>query len=138
MRLFLDSSALAKRYIREPSSSDVIARCRDADEIILSVLCPIEILSGLNRLRREGKLSLADYRALKKDLSADIAQASIVPVDPEIVKIARICLEKSPLRALDAIHVASAKASRCDLFLSADRQQTLAATVSGLNAELLK
>jgi len=39
MRILLDSSALAKRYVCEPGTEQVLSRCRDADEIVLSVLC---------------------------------------------------------------------------------------------------
>ena len=137
MKIFFDSSAFAKRYISEHGSANVIQRCFDATHVILSVLCPIEILSGFNRLRREGKMSLAEYKKLKVTLAEDLAHAHIVPLGSDVVKFASHCLEKSPLRALDAIHVASAQASQCNLFLSADRQQTLAAALAGLEVELI-
>ena len=38
MRLFLDSSALAKRYVLENGSDRVVELCREADEVVLSSL----------------------------------------------------------------------------------------------------
>jgi len=38
MRLFADSSALAKRYLPEPGRETVLARCAAADEMIISFL----------------------------------------------------------------------------------------------------
>ncbi len=127
MRVFLDSSALAKRYVRELGSEAVAARCREAKEILLSVICVPEVLSGFNRLRREGLLSAHHYRHLKQEFAADIDQASVITLTPAVLRSTTQCLEAERLRAMDAIHVASAMESHCDLFLSADRQQCHAA-----------
>lgn len=135
MRIFLDSSALAKRYIFEPGTEQVLRRCREADEIVLSALCVPELISAFNRLRREGKLTAARYRRLKGDLAADLEQATIVDLTPSVVHRTIFCLEHAPLRALDAIHAASAAESLCDLFISADRRQCEAAARLKLRIE---
>ncbi len=127
MRLVLDSSALAKRYISEPGSRAVMAACQAADEIVLSVVCVPEILSALNRLRRAGELSDTDYLRLKQDFAADIDEAVVVSLSRSVLRGTIVCLESTHLRALDAIHVASAIEAGCDLFVSADRQQCRAA-----------
>ena len=48
MRLFLDSSAFAKRFVNEAGSQDVERLCSLADELALSVICVPEIVSALN------------------------------------------------------------------------------------------
>jgi uncharacterized protein len=125
MILFLDSSALAKRYVAERGSELVAKRCADAHIITLSTLAPIEVLSGLGRLRREGSLATSRYRYLKKELSADIAQARIVTLEAAVVKKAIHALEVAPLR------------TECDLFLTADTQQARGAQVLKLHTELV-
>lgn len=135
MRLFLDSSALAKRYAAEPGTEQVLRLCREADEIILSVLCVPELISGLNRLRRDGRLSTPHYRKLKRALAADLEAATLVDLTPAVVDRAIGCLERTPLRALGAIHLASALESVCDLFVTADRRQAEAAARLNLKAE---
>lgn len=135
MRILLDSSALAKRYVFEPGTEQVLRRCREADEIVLSVLCVPELVSAFNRLRREGALSASRYRRLKRDLAADLEQATIVDLTPSVVHRTVACLEHEPLRALDAIQVASALESLCDLFISADRRQCAAAARLKLRTE---
>jgi uncharacterized protein len=137
MILFLDSSALAKRYVAERGSELVAKRCADAHIITLSTLAPIEVLSGLGRLRREGSLATSRYRYLKKELSADIAQARIVTLEAAVVKKAIHALEVAPLRTLDAIQIASAMLAECDLFLTADTQQARGAQVLKLHTELV-
>jgi uncharacterized protein len=127
MRIFLDASALAKRYLVEPGTESVVELCRQAEEIILSSICVVEVISGLNRLKREKKLAAKQYDQLKESLAADVSQATILDLSPPIISTAVSCLEHSALRAMDAIHVASAKESVCDLFVSGDDRQCHAA-----------
>jgi predicted nucleic acid-binding protein len=135
MRIAFDSSALAKRYVREPGTPRVLALCAQATEVVVSILCVPEILSGLNRLRREKRLSSDGYLQAKKDLADDLAQATIVPVTPAVLSRTIELLEKAALRTLDAIHIAVATDSACDLFVSTDVRQCEAADVLGLKIE---
>jgi len=135
MRLFPDSSALAKRYLPEPGRDIVLARCEAADEIILSFLAPIEVVSAFNRLRRAGRLTDAQYDELKGKLTTDVANTTVIYPDPSFVPSAFACLEGAPLRACDAIHVASALECSPDLFLSGDHRQCAAARAMGLTVE---
>jgi uncharacterized protein len=135
MRVFLDASALAKRYSAEAGSEKVLEFCRRAEEILLSSIAIVEVLSGLNRLRREKRVTPRQYDQLKKDLAADVGQATILDLAPAVIRTAIHCLEHAPLRAMDAIHVASAKESVCDVFLSADTRQCRAARLLKMNVE---
>ncbi|GAI32781.1 unnamed protein product, partial [marine sediment metagenome] len=62
MKIFFDTSALVKRYVDEPNSDRVIEICRQADRLILSIICLPEMISTLNRLLRENTISAEDYR----------------------------------------------------------------------------
>ena len=137
MRLFADSSALAKRYLREPGRDVVLARCAAADEVLISFLAPIEVVSALNRLRRAARLTDEQYEELKKKLTADAQNATVVLPGPSVEAGAFRCLESAPLRASDAVHVASALECRPDLFLTGDRRQHEAAKGMGLKVEFV-
>ena len=65
MKVFLDTSALAKRYVAEQGSDQVLAVCQQADSLVVSVICLPELVSTLCRLVREEKLASAAYRTLK-------------------------------------------------------------------------
>jgi len=56
MKTFLDSSAFAKRFVDETGSDKVEETCAQASELGLSVICVPEIISALNRRRRERSL----------------------------------------------------------------------------------
>jgi hypothetical protein len=62
LNVFLDSSALAKRYIEEKGSDQVQAILSSASALAVSVICVPEIVSALCRRRRERKLSTEEYR----------------------------------------------------------------------------
>jgi hypothetical protein len=135
MRVFLDASALTKSYIPEPGTAEVTARCAEAEEVILSVIAVPEVASAFNRIRREGRLSDDHYRSLKQQLAQDAENATVLELTESVVDGAIRCLERSPLRASDAIHIASALEIAPDLFLSGDRRQCEAATAMGLKVE---
>ena len=63
---------------------------------------------------------------------ADITDAAICDLAPEVIRHAIIGLEKNVLRAMDAIHLGSALALNVDIFVSADARQCAAATQAGL------
>ena len=132
MKVFLDTSAFAKRYVVEPGSDKVMALCRQADDLVVSVICLPELISTLSRLVRERKLAKADYRKLKGDAMADLADVDICQLTPDVLASAVSLLESHPLRAMDALHVACALAVEPDSFVSADLRQHAAARKAGL------
>ncbi|OPL14571.1 MAG: twitching motility protein PilT [delta proteobacterium ML8_D] len=132
MKTFFDSSAFAKRYIEEKGSQLVDDICYKATEVCLSVICVPEIISALNRRLREKRLSPRDYRTIKQHLSDDVRDAVIINLTSEVIRMSTKLLESSPLRAMDAIHVACASVWKSELFVSSDKQQLSAAKKAGL------
>lgn len=133
MKLFLDTSAFAKRYVAESGSDKILGFCEQADSLVVSVICLPELISTLSRLVREKKLTKADYRKLKSRVMADLADTDIVPIDTGVLVTTTSLLETHTLRAMDALHIACAIASAPDKFISADQRQLFAARKSGLN-----
>jgi uncharacterized protein len=127
VKLFLDTSAFAKRYIVESGSDKVLKLCRSAERLAVSVICLPELASTLNRLVRERHLSASKYDLLKKTMLADLGDADICEMTTPVLSDVIRLLESNALRAMDAIHVACAMAYGADLFASADRRQLAAA-----------
>ena len=75
MRVCFDSSAVAKRYINEPGTAEVLAWCDRADELVLSVIALPEMISAFCRLQREGRSSAAEYHAIKNEVMSDLVAA---------------------------------------------------------------
>ncbi len=132
MRVFLDTSAFAKRYVAERGSDKVIDLCQRADDLTVSVICLPELISALSRLRREKKLDSANYHRLKNDAVADLADAGICQLTEHVLASVVSLLEQNSLPAMDAIHVACAIAVKPDVFVSGDREQLATARRAGL------
>lgn len=132
MKVFLDTSAFAKRYVAEPGSDKVLAMCQQADSLVVSVICLPELVSTLSRLVREKKLAKAAYLKLKGDAMADLADADVCQITSGVLASVVSLLESHSLRAMDALHVACALACKPDVFVSADHRQLSAARKAGL------
>lgn len=132
MRVFLDSSAFAKRYIEEAGSQPVDDVCQEATELCLSVICIPELISALNRRVREKYLSQKNYNTIKRALSEDVQDITIINLTSEVIARTTRLLEDNALRAMDALHVACALEWGAELFVSSDKQQIIAAGKAGL------
>jgi predicted nucleic acid-binding protein len=135
MKLFLDSSAFAKRFVEESGSQEVERLCSQADELCLSVICVPEIISALTRRSREKTLTRQNYARAKQRLAQDVRDTVIINLTPEIIHSSIEVLESTSVRTLDALHIACALACEADLFASADHRQLDAAKTLGLKTK---
>lgn len=138
MNVFFDSSAFAKRFIEETGSDEIERVCSNSDSIALSSICFPEIISAINRRLRENHLSKKDYFLIKERMILEFECIEVINVLPEVIGKTIALLEKYNLRTLDAIHVASAIIWKAELFVSADKRQTLAAKKAGLKVKLIE
>jgi len=135
MKAYLDSSAFAKRFIEESGSNGVESICTKASELGLSVLCVPEIVSALSRRLREHTLTHTQYNAAKRRLLDDVRDADIISLTPSVIGSAIMIIETSPVRAMDALHIACALEWGAELFASSDKQQLSAAKRAGLKIQ---
>jgi uncharacterized protein len=137
MRILFDTSALYKRYNVEAGRDQVIAAGDRAREVMVAAHCRAEIASALNRNRHDGLLNADDYAQIMRAVHGDFADFTLVVLDAQVEAHAISAMEKSRLRAMDALHIGTAQAARVDLFVTADRRQALAAEAVGLKTELI-
>jgi predicted nucleic acid-binding protein len=137
MRLAVDSSSFAKRYIQEAGSDRLDDLLQNASDLAFCVIVVPELISGLNRRLREGALTDRDYRQARKQLLADVRDATVLQLTPAVIASAVKLLENNVLRAMDTLHVACALEWKADLFVTSDRKQADAAGNSGLRTEYL-
>jgi predicted nucleic acid-binding protein len=104
--LYFDASALAKRYVREPETASV-RRLLGRGVPATSRLSEVEVTSALGRRWREGTVSADDRDRALARLREDIASMYVVELSAEIAAAACALLLRHPLRAPDAIQLAS-------------------------------
>lgn len=108
MTRYFDASALVKRYVRERGTVTV-RRLLASGVIATSRLSEVEISSGIARRAREGSFTNRTRDRMIAALQADLPALAIVEMIPEITADARALLLRHPLRAGDAIQLASCR-----------------------------
>lgn len=137
MSAYIDTSALAKCYVREPESLRVLEWADAHGTLVTAALTLVEFRCLLARRRRGGQIDgQLEQRALAEFDShvrsgawrihpmpfADYAGArDLIDILPEV-----------PLRSLDAMHLAAARSCGATDFATADKIQAAAAEALGL------
>ena len=140
---FADTSAFAKRYLPEVGSGWVKSWIEpDAGNyIIISILGTVEFVSLLARRQREGIVSVADFIGLQNTfLYHTYHQYRVIPMAINVVVEARQLVARHPLRALDALQLATAIVARKALgttitFVTADTKLLAAASLEGFTTD---
>jgi predicted nucleic acid-binding protein len=137
-RLLMDSSALFKRYNVELGSDRVAALVDGARELVVAAHCKAELASAFCRQRHDGHVSGDDYLRIMAVVQQHFGAFSRVELDRRVESLAIAAMERSRLRAMDALHIGTAQAAGVDLFVTADRRQAQAAQAAGLKTELIE
>ena len=136
---YFDTSILVKSYINEPGSSQARSLLRRY-KCLTSDISRVEAMSAIsNRLGLE-QLTKRAFEAISARMVSDRRRWEIVLVSDAVLDRAEEVIRISPIKALDAIHIASALVFKADsrvpiLFISADQRQLNAAAVCGLQVE---
>jgi predicted nucleic acid-binding protein len=148
-RYYVDASALVKRYVDE-TGSDWLQALLEPEQgglVLISRLAIVEVISAFARRRRDGSLSADSFTALRDAFRGDCLRSyQVMPPTLAVVELACALLEHHPLRAYDAVHLATALsaerffgaqgyASASLTFLSADDRLNRVAAVEGLSVD---
>ncbi|MGE0455198.1 MAG: type II toxin-antitoxin system VapC family toxin [Vicinamibacteria bacterium] len=133
---YLDASALVKRYVTERDSPRV-RQWLTAGPVATSRLSAVEIGSALGRRCREGAFSAAERDRILGALEDDFTFVRVIELSAPVVGEAQVLLRRHPLRAGDAIQLASAVWLRRELdqvvsFAVYDDRLKAAAAAEGL------
>ncbi len=141
---YADSSVLVKRHVYEIGTDWFRALVNPATDnaIITARISIVEVYSAFNRRMREANLSPIDYSQIVTDFAAICnTEYELVELTPSVVEQARLLLERYPLRAYDAIQLASSLTANKALhstglspltFLTADDRLLIAAQAENL------
>jgi hypothetical protein len=111
--LYLDSSALVKRYKNEPGTDALNERLseetKNARRVFTSVLTFAEIHAVIARQSQETRLSTAEAEAIHDSFDADwVVGLSPIELFAGVLVSIRGIVRTHPLRGADAVHLASA------------------------------
>lgn len=126
--LYVDSSALLKRYISERDSSVAISHM-DADPVLVtSRITEVEVRRNLARL-----LDADDAMLAKRQFTEDLDAFALVGLDAVTCNEAARIAEQTMCRSLDALHLgACVRAGSAASLLTFDLRQAQAARSLGI------
>lgn len=129
MSVYVDSSALLKRYVDEADSADAEALLRADDTLLTARHTIVEVRRTLARLLTGRDLALA-----RAAFAEDVRSFSIIELDAATCESAAMIAEVTGVRTLDALHLAAAQRVSAPgvSFLTFDIRQAQAARALGL------
>jgi hypothetical protein len=128
MTLYVDTSALLKRYISEPDS-DLAEHLMMSDPVMVtSRLTEIELRRNLARL-----VNREDLIRIRRSVQTDLNSLALIDLDHVTCNQAALIAEQTLCRSLDALHIAAAqRVGPSTTFLTFDIRQGQAARSFGL------
>jgi predicted nucleic acid-binding protein len=128
--LYVDASALLKRYVDEPESDAADAALRGDPDLVTGRHSIVEVRRNLARLLPSEELADA-----KADFTGDLASFSLVELDAATCETAATIAEVTGVRTLDALHLAAAQrvGGAAVPFLTYDVRQAQAARSLGFS-----
>lgn len=127
MTLYVDSSALLKRYVDE-HDSDAAVGLMSADRVLVtSRLTEVEVRRNLSRLLHGTVLTAA-----RRQLAVDLDAFALVALDATCCNEAARIAEQTLCRSLDALHLAAAMRAGRATVLTFDVRQAQVARTLGL------
>ena len=115
MAAYLDSSALVKRYVREPGSPSIDRLFRQSGPLLVSAIALAECLAALARKRSDGSLSERGYRKARQACVDEWPSLNSVAVSDAVQERVVELLDGLSVRGMDALHLASALWARDEL-----------------------
>ncbi len=109
MILYLDTSALLKKYFKEIGSTDVISLWKNSAAIITSSVAYAETIAAIHRKKRETRdINDEIFKTILMSFQKDWKSFIHVDVNKDLNETIDKLVDTHPLRGFDVIHLASA------------------------------
>jgi predicted nucleic acid-binding protein len=130
MTLYVDSSALVKRYVSEPDSPRARELLAADDERVTARHTVVEVRRALARL-----LDGRELRQARVAFERDLDTFAIVELDEATCELAATTAERTGARTLDALHLGAAQrvGGQAITLLTFDVRQAQAARALGFS-----
>ncbi len=137
MILYLDTSALQKKYFKELGSTEVISKWKEATGIVTSSVTYAETMASFYRKKREAHINGKIFGTILTTFQRDWSSFIRVEVTDDLNELIDKIVVDYPLRGFDAIHLASAlmikkKVPEHFLFACFDKRLIQGAQMEGL------
>ncbi len=145
--VYLDSSTIIKRYIKEPGSDyvrETYLKCYSGDITLSFSIWNIgEVLGAFDKARTIGRIDAETYAIVKRRFLLEVRRMArlgsllIVPLKTRILKDSWKLIERHHIYEADALQIISAKYVNSAEFLTGDRRLHEVALKEGLKSRYL-
>ncbi len=114
---FLEATAFAKLFVREPGTDALIRLMETVEDNrkLISASTPLEVYAAVRRRERSGAIGAEDAAAALEILRLEAARMVQEPLNPAVLECARQLLDRTTLRWPEALQLGAALAAR-DMF----------------------
>ena len=99
---------MVKAFLDEVGRDELLEMLADAATVATARLAYVETRSAFARATREGRLTASEVRSTTRAFDQRWSQLAIVELDDTLAREAAALADAHPLRAADAVHLASA------------------------------
>ncbi len=140
--MYLDSSALFKRYIEESGSTSLDHLFSRAESqqlrLVFSAWNVGEVIGALDERHQQKRLTDGEFSTALLNFSEEtlrmvrVGSTRILPVAGKILTASWQILQREHIYEADALQIASCKEETCELFVTGDRRLLQAAHAQGV------
>ncbi len=114
---FLEATAYAKLFVREPGTDALIELLEPIEDNrkLISAVTPLEVHAAIRRRDRSGHIAPEAAARALETLRLESARMVQQPLNPAVLEAARQLLDRTTLRWPDALQLGSVQAAR-DMF----------------------
>jgi predicted nucleic acid-binding protein len=137
--VYFDAAIIAKYYLNEPGREIVRRIAAEAGRVVSSSIVQAEVSAAFHRKLREQAIAANLYGALQEQFTQDVRDGlwALVPASDAVLDDVRRLFESLDrsvyLRALDALHLATARVENLNAVYSNDRHVLTACASVGLH-----
>ena len=110
--VYLDTSAVLRAVLETGSTPEVEKQLREADALITSRLALVESARAIHHLRLAGHVPESRLADAEREIAAVWARCDLWELTSAVCEAARHLAPSTPLRTLDALHLATFVAAR--------------------------
>ncbi len=144
LKVYLDSSAIVKRYVKELGSASVKAVYKKADvseaSLIFSLWNVGEVLGVLDSYMKKNLLDSGSFARSLDDFAGETLRLTrlmtleVLPLTFDLLSEAWKIVLQYHIYEADAIQIVTARSQKADIFLSADKRLLEVAAEENMNA----
>ena len=114
---FLEATAFAKLFVREPGTEALIRLMETVEDNrkLIAASTPLEVYGAVRRRERAGEIAPEDALAALEMVRLEASRMVQQPLNPAVLETARQVLDRTPLRWPAALQLAAAMTAR-DMF----------------------